>query len=113
MGGIDLDRLAYERESFVDASEPKRTEGAPPVQLADLRESGSIEQDADIVSFIYRDDYYDPDSERPGEADLIIAKHRNGPIGRVPLVFQPQYPRFVSMSRQDEQRAAGEVGEAA
>jgi replicative DNA helicase len=80
--------------------------------LADLRESGSIEQDADIVSFIYRDDYYDPDSDRPGEADLVVAKHRNGPIGKVQLVFQPQYPRFVSMSRADAQRAA-EIGEAA
>jgi replicative DNA helicase len=81
--------------------------------LADLRESGSIEQDADIVSFIYRDDYYNPEeSDRPGEADLIIAKHRNGPIGKVPLAFQAQYPRFISLSRQDEQRAA-EVGEAA
>jgi replicative DNA helicase len=80
--------------------------------LADLRESGSIEQDADIVSFIYREDYYDAESERPGEADLIVAKHRNGPIGKVPLVFQSQYPRFVSMSREDEQRHS-EVGEAA
>ena len=80
--------------------------------LADLRESGSIEQDADIVAFIYRDDYYDPDSDRPGEADLVIAKHRNGPVGKVPLVFQAQYPRFVSMSREDEQRHS-EMGEAA
>ncbi len=80
--------------------------------LSDLRESGSIEQDADIVSFIYREDYYEPESERQGEADLIVAKHRNGPIGKVPLVFQEQYPRFVSMSREDEQRAT-EVGEAA
>lgn len=80
--------------------------------LSDLRESGSIEQDADIVSFIYREDYYDHESERQGEADLIIAKHRNGPIGKVPLVFQEQYPRFVSMSREDEQRA-GDFGEAA
>ncbi|HKJ36699.1 MAG TPA: replicative DNA helicase [Solirubrobacterales bacterium] len=80
--------------------------------LADLRESGSIEQDADIVSFIYREDYYEPETERQGEADLIIAKHRNGPIGKVPLVFQAQYPRFVSMSREDEQRH-GEMGEAA
>lgn len=80
--------------------------------LSDLRDSGSIEQDADIVAFIYRDDYYDDESDRPGEADLIIAKHRNGPIGKVPLVFQPQYPRFVSMSREDERRAE-EIGEAA
>ena len=80
--------------------------------LSDLRDSGSIEQDADIVAFIYRDDYYDDESDRPGEADLIVAKHRNGPIGKVPLVFQPEYPCFVSMSREDERRA-DEMGEAA
>ena len=49
--------------------------------LSDLRESGQIEQDADLVIFIYREDYYDDESERTGEADLIVAKHRNGPIG--------------------------------
>jgi replicative DNA helicase len=70
--------------------------------LSDLRESGSIEQDADIVAFIYRDEYYNPDdTERPGEADLIIAKHRNGPIGKVPLAFQAQFPKFVSLSTGD------------
>lgn len=70
--------------------------------LSDLRESGSIEQDADIVAFIYRDEYYNPDdTERPGEADLIIAKHRNGPIGKVPLAFQSQFPKFVSLSTSD------------
>ena len=66
--------------------------------LSDLRESGSLEQDADIVAFLFREDYYDEDSERPGEADLIMAKHRNGPIGKVPLAFQPQFPKFVSLS---------------
>ncbi len=59
----------------------------------------SLEQDADIVSFIYRDEYYNKEeSERPGEADLIVAKHRNGPIGTVPLAFQDQFPKFVSLS---------------
>ncbi len=68
--------------------------------LSDLRESGSIEQDADIVSFIYRDEYYNKEeSERPGEADLIIAKHRNGPIGTVPLAFLEQFPRFANLAR--------------
>ncbi len=66
--------------------------------LSDLRESGSIEQDADIVSFIYRDEYYNKESERPGEADLVIAKHRNGPIGTVQLAFQPQFPRFLNLA---------------
>ncbi len=74
-----------------------KEKGVP--MLSDLRESGSLEQDADIVSFIYRDDYYHKEeSERPGEADLIIAKHRNGPIGTVPLAFQDQFPKFVSLS---------------
>jgi replicative DNA helicase len=64
--------------------------------LSDLRESGQIEQDSDLVMFIYRDEYYDKESERPGEADLIIAKHRNGPVGDVVLTFQKEYPRFMN-----------------
>jgi replicative DNA helicase len=78
--------------------------------LSDLRESGSIEQDADIVSFIFREEYYFKDeSERPGEADLIIAKHRNGPIGTVPLAFQEQYPRFLSLSGGHDEGARAEA----
>lgn len=65
-------------------------------QLSDLRESGNLEQDADLVMFIYRDEYYDKDSERPGEADLIIAKHRNGAVGDVTLTFQKEYPKFMN-----------------
>jgi len=63
-------------------------------QLSDLRESGSIEQDADIVMFIYRDDVYNPESERKNIADIIIAKHRNGPVGEVSLYFQASQTRF-------------------
>ena len=62
--------------------------------LSDLRDSGEVEQDADVVMFIYRDEYYDKESERPGEADIIIAKHRNGPVDKVVLTFQNDYPRF-------------------
>ncbi|MDQ6643617.1 MAG: replicative DNA helicase [Chloroflexota bacterium] len=63
-------------------------------QLSDLRESGSIEQDADIVMFIYRDDVYNPETERKNIADIIVAKHRNGPVGEVSLYFQASQTRF-------------------
>lgn len=66
-------------------------------QLADLRESGSIEQDADIVAFIYREDYYNPDSERKGVTDILIKKHRNGPTGTVELFFDKEKQRFRSL----------------
>jgi replicative DNA helicase len=64
--------------------------------LSDLRESGQIEQDSDLVMFIYREEYYDKESERPGEADIILAKHRNGPVGEVVLTFQKEYPKFMN-----------------
>ncbi len=68
-------------------------------QIADLRESGSIEQDADIVMFIYRDERYNPDTEHPGEAELIVAKHRNGAVGTVNLVWKEDTTKFVSMAK--------------
>lgn len=71
-------------------------------QLADLRESGSIEQDADIVMFIYREAYYNPETERENLTDLIIAKHRNGPTGKVELYFHPERLRFMSLDRKHE-----------
>ena len=66
--------------------------------LADLRESGSIEQDADVVMFIYRDEYYNPDSERMGSAEIIIAKHRNGPTGNAHLAFIARSTKFANMA---------------
>ena len=76
----------------------------PPIpQLADLRESGSIEQDADIVAFIYRPGYYEPDNpEVQNITDLIIAKHRNGPVGKIQLYFHPERLRFMSLDRKHE-----------
>jgi replicative DNA helicase len=66
--------------------------------LSDLRESGALEQDADMVMFIYREDLYDTESPRKGEADLIVAKHRNGPTDTVTVTFQGQYSRFTPMA---------------
>jgi replicative DNA helicase len=73
----------------------------PPIpMLSDLRESGQVEQDSDVVMFIYRDEYYNAESERLGEADLIVAKHRNGPIGQITLTFLPKYPKFANLYRE-------------
>ena len=69
--------------------------------LSDLRESGSIEQDADLVMFIYRDEYYNDESEREGEADLIISKHRNGALGDVTLTFRKEFPKFMNFVDED------------
>jgi replicative DNA helicase len=75
----------------------------PKPQLSDLRESGQLEQDADVVAFLYREDYYrDPDEEPDGLADLIIAKHRNGPIGTRKLVFLDRFPKFADFSGQEQ-----------
>lgn len=71
-------------------------------QLSDLRESGSIEQDADIVMFIYREAYYNPETDRKNVTDLIIAKHRNGPTGNVELYFHPERLRFMSLDRKHD-----------
>ncbi len=77
----------------------QRTDKRPV--LSDLRESGAIEQDADLVMFIYRDEYYDQESEREGIADLIISKHRNGGLGTIELTFQKEFPRFMSYVAED------------
>ncbi|HWC13518.1 MAG TPA: replicative DNA helicase [Actinomycetota bacterium] len=67
--------------------------------LGDLRESGALEQDSDLVMFIYRDEVYNPDTEARGEAELILAKHRNGPTGTVRLAFMNQYTKFASIAK--------------
>ena len=67
--------------------------------LSDLRESGAIEQDADVVMFIYRDDYYNHDTDRRGISEIIIAKQRNGPIGTVELAWLPEYTKFANLER--------------
>jgi replicative DNA helicase len=68
-------------------------------QLADLRESGSIEQDADVVAFIYREDYYNPDTDRKNITDILIKKHRNGPTGNIELYFDRERQRFKSLDK--------------
>jgi len=73
-------------------------------ELSDLRESGSIEQDADIVMFMYREDYYDEDTERQHITDIFIKKHRNGPIGRVELYFYPEQLKFMSLDKKAKSR---------
>ena len=66
--------------------------------LSDLRESGSIEQDADLVLMIYRDEYYNPETEDRGITEIIVTKHRNGPVGTVKLLFEPQFTRFRNLA---------------
>jgi len=74
----------------------QRTDKKP--MLSDLRESGSIEQDSDVVILLHREDQYEKESPRAGEADLIVAKHRNGPTATVTVAFQGHYSRFVDMA---------------
>lgn len=76
--------------------------------MSDLRESGSIEQDADIVAFLYRDDYYDKESEKKNIIEIIIAKQRNGPVGTVELAFLKQFNKFVNMDRSHQEAAAAQ-----
>jgi replicative DNA helicase len=93
-----LSRAVETRGQSIDSKRPL---------LSDLRESGSIEQDADLVAFIFREEYYDKDSERAGIADIIIAKHRNGAIGDVELTFAKEYPKFLNYTSPDRYGGGG------
>ena len=83
--------------SQLSRSVEKRDDKRP--MLSDLRESGSIEQDADIVIFLYRDDYYNEDSEKKNVAEVILAKHRGGSTGTVDLAWLPSYTKFANLER--------------
>jgi replicative DNA helicase len=80
------------------APEMRATNHHRPI-LSDLRESGAIEQDADLVMFLYRDDYYNEDTDKKNISEIIIAKHRNGSIGTVELAWIPQYTKFGNLER--------------
>ncbi|MGC0141850.1 replicative DNA helicase [Pseudactinotalea sp. Z1732] len=83
--------------SQLNRGSEQRTDKRP--QMSDLRESGSIEQDADVVILLHRDDMYEKESPRAGEADMIVAKHRNGPTDTIVVAFQGHYTRFVDMAQ--------------
>jgi replicative DNA helicase len=79
-------------------------------RLSDLRDSGSIEQDADVVMFIHREDKYNDNSEKPNVAEILIEKHRNGPVGKVELYFDEKTTSFLSIEKNDQGFSASQSG---
>jgi replicative DNA helicase len=96
---IYWDRVVSIEPDGVEEVYDLTVEGLHNFVAEDILVHNSIEQDADVVMFIYRDEYYNKESERLGEADVIVAKHRNGPIGDVALTFLPKYPKFANLYR--------------
>ncbi|MCZ7650927.1 MAG: hypothetical protein M5U13_07105 [Thermoanaerobaculia bacterium] len=94
---VDLPVLALSQLS----RQPERRGADHRPQLSDLRESGAIEQDADLVAFVFREEFYSKDPADRGLAELIVAKHRNGETGTVPLVFLGQTTRFLNRDLRD------------
>jgi len=95
-GELDVPVIAVSQLSRAPEQRPDKR----PI-LSDLRESGGIEQDSDVVMFLYRDEYYNEDSDDQGVAEVLIAKHRNGPTGKVKLVFLSHYPKFANMTKSE------------
>ncbi len=98
-GDVYWDRVVSIEPDGVEEVYDLTVEGLHNFVADDIVVHNSIEQDADVVMFIYRDEYYNKESERLGEADVIVAKHRNGPIGEVALTFLPKYPKFANLYR--------------
>jgi replicative DNA helicase len=92
---LDMPVLAVSQLS----RQPEQGGGDKRPHLSHLRESGSLEQDSDVVMFVYRDEYYNQDSQAKGEAEIIVAKHRNGPVGTEHLAFLGQYTKFADLAR--------------
>jgi replicative DNA helicase len=98
-GDVEWDTAMAIEPDEVEEVYDLTVEGLHNFVAEDIVVHNSIEQDADVVMFIYRDEYYNKESERLGEADVIVAKHRNGPIGEVALTFLPKYPKFANLYR--------------